>query len=252
MSKFVDRLKQLSGGAPQPIGFRTNAAADRSRLKIQLIAALPIDGVDAALVADVDAALVRVKRKTGAVEALKKLSLPSDLPWGVATDALSGPSMADAGADFVVFPAGAALKGIIDSKMGKVIEIETGLADSLLRTINVMAVDAVLVAVPQAGTALTWQDLMAFERITAALNKPVLVPASATIGSDELKALWAAGVDGVVVDITPETAASLKDLRQKISALDFPAPKRGDRAAHLVPRVSLEPEQQEDIEEDDE
>jgi hypothetical protein len=253
MSKFIDRLKQLSEGTPQRIGFRTSTAADRSRLKIQLVAALPIEGADAAQVVEADATLVRVKRKTGAVEALKKLAIPADVPWGVGpTDAVAAASLAETGADFVVFAAGASLKGLIDTKLGKVIEIDPALGDSLLRTVNALAVDAVLVSLPQPGAALTWQDLLAVGRITNALNKPVLVPVSATISGEELKAVWDAGADAVVVDITADTAASLKDLRQKISALEFPAPKRGDRGAHLVPRVSLEPEQQEDQGEEEE
>ena len=39
MSKFIDRLKQLSEGSPQPIGFRLGAKAP-SRLRIQLIGRL--------------------------------------------------------------------------------------------------------------------------------------------------------------------------------------------------------------------
>jgi hypothetical protein len=251
VSKFIDRLKQLSEGAPQSIGFRTNNVADRSRLKIQLAAALLVETTDAAQVADADAALIRIKRKTGAVEALKKLPLPANLPWGVsAPETVATGSLADTGADFVVIAAGTPFKGLIDSKLGKIIEIEPALTDSLLRTINALSVDAVLVALPQPGEALTWQDLMAVSRITAAINKPVLVPVSATISSEELKSLWDAGVDGVVVDIAAGAAAAVADLRQKINGLDFPTPKRSDRATHLVPRVSLEPEQQEDEEEE--
>ncbi len=216
------------------------------------MAAIGLDGGDAAQVADADAVMVRVKRKAGAVEALKKLSLPAGMPWGVsAPDTVAGAGLADTGADFVVFAAGAPLKGLIDSKLGKVIEIDPALADNLLRTVNVLAVDAVLIAPSQAAEGLKWQDLMAIERIAGALNKPVLVPVSAGVSGEELKALWDAGVDGVVVEITADAPAALKDLRDKISALDFPTPKRGGRAGHLVPRVSLEPEQQEDAGEEE-
>jgi hypothetical protein len=248
MSRFIDRLKQLSQGTPQPIGFRTSAST-HSKLRIQMVAAVAVDGVDVGLVAEADAALVRTTRKAGAAEALKKLATPGGIPWGVS--GVDGTAAGES-ADFVVFAAGASLKGVIGTRLGKVIEIDPALADSLLRAVNGLPVDAVLLAWPARSEALTWQDLMVVERVTAALNKPVLVPVAAAVSGEELKALWDAGVDGVVVEVAGGGAGTLNEVRQKIDALEFPTPKRGERTAHLVPRVAAEVGEREEEEEEQE
>ena len=55
MSKFIDRLKQLSEGTPQPIGFRPRGAAPE-KPKIQLVAAVA-DAAVAEQAAGADAVL---------------------------------------------------------------------------------------------------------------------------------------------------------------------------------------------------
>jgi hypothetical protein len=64
------------------------------------------------------------------------------------------------------------------------------------------------------------------------------VPAS--VGSNELQALWAAGVVAVVVDTPPQ--GRIAELRQIIDKLTFPPPSKRKKGA-LLPRLAEEKEE---------
>ena len=252
MSKLIDRLKQLSEGAPQPLGFHTSASA-ASKPKIQLIAVLSHDSAPDASLKEADAAFLRVG-PAEAKEAIKRLCDKSKVPCGVyAAEQVESKELQSAGADFVVFAPATAVASVSDTKLGKLIAIDSTLTDSLLRAVNALDVDAVFVSSTGDG-ALTWQNLMSIHRITAMIDKPVLLSVSWGITQSELKTLWEAGVDGVVLDLNASHSGDLSDLRKKIDALDRPTHKRRSRSTPGVPRFSLEPEQQEDEDgdEDDE
>ncbi len=276
MSKFIDRLKQLSEGAPQPLGFRTQAA--QARLKVQLVASLSSEEIPDG-VPDADAAFLCVDMPLSK-DTSKKLTEKVRMPFGVcAASKADVKALQEAGVDFVVFPPTAALRPLADSKLGQIIEVDSALTDTQLRALNAVPVDAVLMmpglhagetptlqtasagetpAPPMPATAtpgsgdggFTWQDLMAIQRITGMVNKPVLFPVPSTINETDLKTIWHAGVDGVVVAITSENAADIAALKKKIAGLEYPTAKR-ERAVPSVPRPTLEPEQQEDEEEED-
>ena len=74
----------------------------------------------------------------------------------------------------------------------------------------------------EAGEPIAWHHLMLFQRLANLLSKPLLVPVPLNITAGELKALWEAGVDGVVVEAGAEPpAGGLKELRQAIGKLTF-------------------------------
>ena len=248
MSKFIDKLKQLSEGAPQPLGFRTRES-NAVRPKVQLVASLSSEEVPDS-VSDADAAFLCVDMPLSK-DTPKELSEKVRMPFGVCAASKSDvKALHEAGVDFVVFPPTAALRPLADSKLGKIIEVDPGLADTQIRTLNALAVDAVLVSYESPATEFTWKDLMAIQRITGMINKPILFPVPSTISESDLKTIWHAGVDGVVVAITAENAADLAALRKKIAGLEYPTAKR-ERATLSIARPSLEPEQQEDEEEDE-
>jgi hypothetical protein len=247
MSKFIDRLKQLSEGAPQPIGFRTQAAA--ARPKIQLVVSLSSEEMPDS-VSDADAAFLCIDMPLSK-DSPKKLAEKVRMPLGVcAASKADVKALQEAGVDFVVFPPTAALRPLADTKLGKVIEVDPALTDTQLRALNALPVDAVLVSYDSTAEQFTWKDLMAIQRITGIVNRPILFPVPSSISESDLKTIWHAGVDGVVVAITSENAADLAALRKKIAGLEYPTAKR-ERAVPSVPRPSLEPEQQEDEEDGD-
>jgi len=151
--------------------------------------------------------------------------------------------MAEAGGDFVVFPAAnTSLAMLQDEKLGKVLEVEASLDEGLLKAIDDLSVDAVLIAgEPGKDYFLTWHHLMLFRRCAELLTKPLLVSVPPDVAAKELQALWGAGVRGVVVEAgTDQPEGRLAELRQVIDNLTFPSPAKWRRAEPLLPRIGGE------------
>jgi hypothetical protein len=192
-----------------------------------------------AYAADVDAVII-APAGTGK-NAIR--SLP-DMVWGLWLEGKTVPQLTsyiEAGADFAILPLSSAfgIPGI--EKMGKILLIESSLGEGLIRTINEVPADAVLLADNEEETSIiTWHRLMLCQRLADLLAKPLLTTVPVSIGSDELLALWQAGIDGVVTTVkTSKQAEELKKLRQIIDGSDFPARPR-KRVTALLPRISEE------------
>ena len=82
--------------------------------------------------------------------------------------------------------------------------------DGLLRTINDLPVDAVVIAdsLEDAGP-LVWHRLMILRHVAHLVTRPVIVPVPADIGRDDLESLWEAGIEGIIVDADAERIAAL-------------------------------------------
>ncbi len=265
MSRFIDKLDRVRRGQPEPIGFRASKSAS-PRPRIQLVAGFTQEHGDqlAGAVTGADAALLRITRLSPGLKTLEKTAeTVPDIPWGgwrKNSGAGEMAQIAKAGGDFMVFPAaGTPLVTAQKSEIGKIIEVEISLGDGLLRAINRLPVDAVLIAGQDAGDySLTWEDLIRFRRFTDALSKPLLVTIPDTAGSDELQALWEAGVSGLVVELKADTPPDrLKELRQAIDRLDFPSPEKGEKPQARLTGFGgglgmVNPEEEPDEEEEDE
>lgn len=244
MSKFIDKLKRVSQAAPQPIGFR-RAEAVAAEAKIQLVARMTAGDIEnlADYADGADAGLVPVSERGPGVEGLKKISRAmSDIPWGGWLGDISAgkiKQMVEHGCDFVVFAAASTpIELRQNGEMGKILEVEASLNEGLLRAVNELPVDAVLVAPEQEGSGvLTWYQLMLFQRFADLLTKPLLVSVSPDVTANELQRLWEAGVDGVVVEAGAE---GVKGLRQVIDKLTFPTPRKREKREALLPGTERE------------
>jgi len=245
MSKLIDKLNQVAEAAPKPIGFRA-AQAVSAKPKILLIASWAQAsniGRLAAYTTGADAVLI-TKIGSGTRTLQKIAQSISDIPWGLWLGDIGSKGikpMAEAGGDFVVFPASAALALPEDDKVGKILQVEASLSEGLLKAVNELPVDAVLIASEPAGESLlTWHHLMLFHRFAGLLTKPLLVSTPLNTTADELQVLWKTGVDGVVVEVgIGQPAGRLKELCQTIDKLTFPSRQR-EKVAALLPRVAEE------------
>ncbi len=257
MSKLIDRLNRVAKTIPQPMGFKKAAAAS-ARPRMILIASLAQTTTAKSLadyIAGADAVLIN-KLGSG-VKALPRIaqSVP-DIPWGLwlgDTSERGIKAIVEAGCDFVVFPASTTLAIPGDNKAGKILQVEASLSEGLLRTMNELPVDAILVA-SEAGVApgITWHHLMLFQHFADLLVKPLLVQVPLKVTDNELQFLWKTGVDGIVVAVGIEPPAErLKELRQLIDKLTFP-PRRGKKAEALLPRIREETGTETETEEEEE
>ena len=154
--------------------------------------------------------------------------------------------MKEPGADFLVFSSQGTEASILKTEPGKVLEIDMNLPDSQMRSVDFLPVDALLLPFSGKGTSLTVQNLMAYQRIDLLVTKPLLGYVPAKISSENLRLLWEAGLDGVVIKGDELTPKEIERLQEAIKS--FP-PHRGEkrRADALLPSLaSTIPEEPED------
>ena len=258
MSKFIDTLNRFSKGEPQGMGFTARQSAS-PKPKMQVVASLAAESAESLVghLGGADVGLISISKLAAGAEALQKLS--QSLPDIILGGWLQGSNNADtnkltkAGCDFIVFSASQTpvtlMKG--DDKTSKIIEVEASLTDSLLRTVNDLPVDAVLITGDEKTKQLTWNHLMLFRRLSALLTKPLLAPVPSTVTAGELEALWEAGLSAVVIEIdSKQPADRLTKLRQEIDKIEFPSRRKS--AGATVPRMSQPPNRKADDDDEDE
>jgi len=248
MSRFIDKLKQVSQAEPQVMGFGA-AKKVSPKPKMLLVASLAQADVSrlADYVAGADAGLLPVPKSSSGAGTFQKISqVVPDIPWGGwlrDTGEKRIKQLAKVGCDFVVFPAANTSLSILqDDAVGRILQVEASLGEGLLRAINELPVDAVLiVGEPEAGYLLTWHHLMLFRRFASLLTKPLLVFVPSKVTANELQALWDAGVDGVIVAVgAGQPAGGLKGLRQAIDKLTFPLSRKRGKVEPLLPHIGRE------------
>ena len=210
MSRFIDRLNRVSQTAPQPMGFNLGQAKLPSS-RMLLVANLPQIGVDN--------------------------------PWGGWLKGIGQgeiPQLTGNGADFMIFPAATTRLGVVqDSKLGKILEVEATLGEGMLKAIDELPVDAVIIVGETVNSLLSWQYLMLVQCLSDLITKPLLVPVPLGVTASELQILWETGVDAIVVAVDiNQPPGGVAKLRQIVDKLDFPSSRRRGKTGVLVPHLS--------------
>lgn len=263
MSRLIDEFSRAKQAAAQPMGFRTaRPAAPATR--ILLIASLeigktgnPVDGT-----AGANAILLRPGKSRQTAQAAQKMvdTLP-DIPWGIYlghNGDKQASAFIEAGCDFVVIPAAGRIATTPqEERVGRILEIDSSMDDGLLRAVNELPVDAVLVTDTfEGGDSLVWHQLMIYQHLARLISKPLIVTIPADVNGEELKALWEAGVEGAVVEVDSTMTGGLKELRQAVDKLPPRSLLKRDKMEALLPRAGGEakavtPEEEEEEEEED-
>ena len=248
MSRFIDKLNQVSRVMPQSLGFK-KAQPVSEKPGILLIAGLTGTGAGglADSVVGADAGLLPIPKLSSGTKNFREMPQAApDIPWGGwlrNTDRDEIKQMAKADCDFVVFPAAnTPLTLLQNDEIGKILEIDSSLSDGLLRAANELPIDAVLITTEERGEYfLTWHHLMLFQRFAGLLTKHLLASIPSNVTADELQALWEAGVDGVVIEVSVgQPADRLKKLRQVIDKLTFPWQRKRGKVEALLPHIGRE------------
>jgi hypothetical protein len=240
MSKLIEKLQKAAKGTPPPIGFGISRQAT-SQTRLLLIASLGT--VEPAAVSEgktgADAVLIESEDDRPISKSLQKeLEAAPDIPWGAFLENdgdKKAAGLVEGGCDFLVFPVDKRIASIPrDEKTGKILAVDSSMDDSLLRAINFLPVDAALLTDDIEGNgSMVWHQLMIIQHVANLLAKPLLVRVPANITEPELKALWDAGVDGVIAS-KGAVAGPLSELRKIIDGLPARAkPKAGKLDATL-------------------
>ncbi len=258
MSKLIDKFKQLSPAELQPMGFRAQLPVS-PKPKMLLIAGFTEADIEGLTdyVSGADAGLLTISKRSTGIKNLQKITKEvSDIPWGVWLEGSQEEinEIGKTGCDFVVFPAvDTPLSRFQGDEVGKILEVESSISEGLLRAVNELPVDAVLIDnKPGEDYLLTWHQLALFRRFTDLLTKPLLVSIPSNVTAGELQALCDVGVNGVVVSAGVEPTKDLiNQLRHLIDNLV--PPRRRRKVEALLPRVGGEISMAaEEVEEEDE
>jgi len=253
MSMIIDKLNDLTKGAPGPLGFRAGRHAEERTHMLLVASYAQVPGSEST---GADAAVFYTTRTGPGTSFFGKVSkVMEGRPWGCWTPDTSAKTvtrLAENGCDFIVFPADSPVfSADSEGKPGRILQLEPNLSDGTLRAINDLPLDAVLAA-DVGGDFLNWQRLMALRRLTAIISKPLLAAVPPDVKPEELKILWDAGIDGVVVVAADEHSEQLQNLRAETEKLTPSMRKRGKAQAAVLPQVSgmAEPPPEPDEEED--
>jgi hypothetical protein len=246
MSKLIAKLKKACECAPQPMGFFSQqAAAEKPRMQI----VVKVDSADSEALPEMlksADALVLPLTRSNDMQALEKVcQAGSEVPWG---GWLAGEGKeivnqaAKSACDFVIFPAEKTPLNILQKeKMGMLMEIEPSLPESLLRTINELSIDAVVVSWKWEENDISWYHLMVYTRLASGLNKPLLAAVPAAITSDELQALWDIGITGIILTASGKRfVEALARVRQAANELTESDTKKKGKLRVILPRIAAE------------
>jgi hypothetical protein len=257
MSRLLDKIKKQTEAPAFQIGFR-RTLQEAPKPTILLIARAVIDksGSPVKNIEGADAVLLDASGFDLTAKNLPKIVKPlGSVPWGIAIEESkdTGDTFENSGCDFVVLtpasPVNAAPK---NEKTGKIMQVESSMDDGLLRALNDLPVDAVLSADSfEENGALSYHHLMILRYMAQIIKKPLLVPVPAGITKEELKALWDAGVEAVVVPVDCAKDETLKELREVAATLP---PRASHKLDIFLPSASgrrTEPEPDEEEEEEE-
>ena len=223
MSRFIDKLKQTSRSEPQPMGF--GKAAEIIKPRLLLVAEAKSAYVSA--VEGADAVLLDSKPKNPPAE--------TDLPAGVRLFGTKADRLE--GIDFAVLLPDMPVKMVEDENIGRVMAVEASTEMGLLRSLESLPLDAVMIIGDGVQTPLvTWHYLMLCRRLAATCGKPLLASVAPDITRGELQLVWQAGVDGVVT--AAKSAGGIKKLRAMIDKLIPPERGQRQKSRAIVPAMS--------------
>jgi len=233
MSKLLDKLNQASRGAAQPLGFKAATSKSKSQPMV-LIACLPKGTTRAMAAAKESADAVLLK---GAQSLEKLVASLGEATWGAALEEYTEEQITmlkEKGCDFLVFDAAKAPPTLLrEEEVGKIVEIDPTIADGLVRAIEQLPIDAVLIG---GEPSLSVHRLMVCQHVANLVRKPLVASAPLDMSKEDLEALREAGMAGVVVNAEEDAKEGLSRLRQTIDGLP-PFKRMREKAEALLPYI---------------
>lgn len=259
MSKFVDKLTKLSRGRGPAIGFKRSAAPQGPSLLLAVeVSASDISAAKDVMAVGIDALAVRIDSLVGQAAGLKDAAkLFGNTAWGVHIGK-TGPddvaTLRDLGCDFLILNAVSTPAAILsDSGLGRILSVDPGWGDGLIRALDQLALDALLWdAEAEQARGLSLHHLLLCHRLASLTRQPILVGTSPGLEGTDLRALYSIGVEGILHKY--EAGASFEPLQEIRRSIDALPPYRGrGRSIALLPRLeAVTPAETEEEEEEEE
>ncbi len=228
MGKLLDRLNRAADTGPR-LGFSMASASITPALFI--LAALESADkatAQAALQGGAGALLVRQAGSKAKAAVREALGVADNVPLGSQTTK-SAPT---AGLDFAIVDMDSSLENAGGEQADLVLLLPNDASDALYRLLEGLPVEAFVVAAP---TQATIAALLPPYRAAGPTPKPVLAHPPLNASPALLRAIRDAGIAGLVVDVTSETAKQLGELKSSIAAL----PSRKKKASRARASIGM-------------
>ncbi|MCL0043913.1 hypothetical protein M1N24_00075 [Dehalococcoidia bacterium] len=261
MSKILDRLDQITRGVSRALGFTTSASRDFIP-SMALLASAELftkNNITSMSKANVDALILNVRApKANVIDRHSKLL--EGHTWGVAVESLEQPHVEiyqGKGCDFLVFGIDNTPVDVLeDGACARILRVPTTLEDSLIRGLEDLPVDIVLICKPAPDGPLNLTHLLSISNVRSSTSRYVLLEWNSELTSRELEHLRDIGVDGLVIDVSNNKHSLIAVLRDKIDALPKRKSKGEQGSAAMLPRIpgieSSRHRRQDDEEEEEE
>ena len=253
MSKFVNRLQNLSKSLTAAIGFHPTASEPKGSAML-LIAELSGTNVEEAkIVADVkaDAGLI-LNQSFNTEIAEQMIESLGDVPLGICVKDVSEENvnkLGDLGCDFLVLDTKMPATMLNGKGVGKFLMIGPSLDQGLVRAVNSLDVDGVFLGCSE-DSFITVEHLLIYQRFNELLYKPLIVMLPSLVNSDVLSNLWEARVSGIVIP-AGQSSEAFSELRKVMDNLPKEAKHRRTNASPVLPyyssAISIEGEEDEEI-----
>ena len=232
MSKFLDRMEQISRGAPVPLGFGVARPEKTPGMAlVGLVTSKHSTGISAIADLAPDAALIADKPRRASISQLTQ-PLGSDLPWGVRATSMTqeeAQAYKESGCDLLAFPLeGTPVAAVASDEIARILCVDPEIEEREMRGILALPVDILLLSMAGHLGPWTLSELAAVGSVSRrAGDKYILVEVSQPPDGKELEALRDMGVHGLVVDVGQATSEDLVELKKVL--LDMPRQRPGRR-----------------------
>ena len=240
MSKFLDRLEQITQGTPPPMGFKAPRGQKTPGMAfVGLVSEASAEGIS--LLGDLgpDAILISDAKDTQSVKKSTQ-TLGSGIPWGSRVSSLSeeeAQALEEGGCDLLAFSLPrTSLAAVASEEMARILCVDPDIETDRIGALNALPVDILLLSMSGVSAPWTLEDLASIARISHRIDKYILLEVSQIPGAKELEALRDTGVNGLVVDVGKVDSQSLSELKQVLLDMPRQRPVRKERPAALLPR----------------
>lgn len=235
-------IEKLLGDETTPIGFAGRGQARRARalaLGVERTSERSADVPPGA-----DFVLFSSPRSGGASRL--------DVPWGVPASPGVGEEQGASGPDFVVLSVDGALTALPPQSSARVVRVAADLPPELVRPLNALRPDALLV---QVGEPESLRDLLRIGMFAGVVQAPVLAEVGSALDQPRLELLASLGVNGLVLTGAAASDEAIGKTRAAIDAIDVKELRRRRATDRdypvVVPFASRRAEEPDDDGDDD-
>ena len=260
MSKLLERLEQVNKGPVRALGFAPRRETETLPTMLLLAWA---DGASKQKLSKVSSGADALVLPLSALESSPSKSAPPEgAVWGIAFDTADGNLVEIAkekGGDFVIFNLdGVLVDYLSEGDVARVLQIHANLDDSLMRGLEDLPVDVILLKRPEPQGPLSLTHMLAISNVRSAISRYMLLEWDAGLTSHELEQLNDMGIDGIVANLGKMSPSAIGKLKENIDKLPPRKARNEQKLSPTLPRAQEsaplqhhhEEEEEEELEEE--